>query len=75
MIAPTHIGNKLLVDDTPYKSMFDEQYNAIILESFDGFCGEDHYFLGNVFPYLEFLHFFQNNVFECSHVNGSQKQL
>jgi hypothetical protein len=29
-----HVGNMLLVDDTPYKNMFNIPYNAIFLESF-----------------------------------------
>jgi hypothetical protein len=36
--------------------MFNGPYNAIFLESFDGFCGEDQYLLGSVLPYLENLH-------------------
>jgi len=34
-----HIGNMLLVDDTPYKNMFNSLYNAIFLESFTTFMG------------------------------------
>jgi hypothetical protein len=36
-----HIGNTLLIDDTPYKCMFNGLYSAIFLESFDGHHGED----------------------------------
>jgi hypothetical protein len=35
----THIGNMLLVDDTPYKNMFNNSYNAIFLESITAFLG------------------------------------
>jgi hypothetical protein len=37
----THVGNTLLIDDMPYKSMFNGPYNAIFLESFDNHCGEN----------------------------------
>lgn len=33
----THVGNTLLVDDTPYKNMFTETFNAIFLQSFHNF--------------------------------------
>ncbi len=36
-----HIGNMLLIDDMPYKNMFNGLYNAIFLKSFHGLCGED----------------------------------
>jgi hypothetical protein len=49
----THARNTLLVDNTPYKNMFNGPYNAIFLDSFDGHCEKDHYLLGSVFPYLE----------------------
>jgi hypothetical protein len=46
----------------PYKSMFNNLYNAVFLESFDGLRGEDQYLLGFVFPYLENLHSFRYDV-------------
>jgi hypothetical protein len=49
--------NTLLIDDIPYKNMFNGPYNAIFLESFDSLRGEDHYVLGIVLFYLESLHF------------------
>jgi len=52
----------LLVDDMLYKSMFNDLYSAIFLESFDGLHGDDHYLLGFIFPYLENLHSFGYNV-------------
>jgi hypothetical protein len=36
-----HIGDTLFIDDTPYKSMFNNTYSTIFLESFDGIRGED----------------------------------
>ncbi len=57
-----HIGNMLLVDDTPYKNMFNGLYNAIFLESFNDLHGEDRYLLGFVLPYLENLHSFEYDV-------------
>ncbi len=35
----THVGNMLLVKDTPYKDMFNDSYSAIFLESFMAFMG------------------------------------
>ncbi len=40
------------------QNMFNGPYNAIFWDSVDGRCGEDHYLLGFVFPYLENLHSF-----------------
>jgi hypothetical protein len=57
-----HVGNTLFVDDTPYKSMFNGLYSAIILESFHDHHGEDQYLLGIVFLYLENLHSSRYNV-------------
>jgi len=37
----THLGNTLLVDDMPYKSMFNVPYNPIFLELFHDHHGED----------------------------------
>jgi hypothetical protein len=58
----THAGNTLLVNNMPYKNMFNGPYSAIFLDSFDGCCGEDQYLLGCVFLYLENLHSFGYNV-------------
>ncbi len=52
----------LLINNMPYKSMFNDSYNAIFLESFDNTCGEDQYLLGFVFPYLENFHLFGYGV-------------
>lgn len=57
MYPYTYVGNTLLVNNAPYKSMFNELYNAIFLEfNFDDLHGEDNYLLGHVLPYLEFFH-------------------
>jgi len=58
----THAGNTLLIDDVPYKIMFNSSYSAIFLESFGGVCGENWYFLGFVLPYFENLHSSGYNV-------------
>jgi len=49
MFSYTHVSNMLFLDNMPYKSMFNDLYNAIFLESFDGLGGEDRYLLGFVF--------------------------
>jgi hypothetical protein len=67
----THAGNTLLINDAPYKSMFNNLYSATFLESFDGLHGEDQCLLGFVLPYLENLDssrydvptFFEHNPF------------
>jgi hypothetical protein len=46
----------LLLDDMPFKSMFNDSYSAIFLELFDNLRGEDQYLLRSIFPYLENLH-------------------
>jgi hypothetical protein len=58
----THVVNTLLVDDIPYKSMFDGSYNVIFMETFDSFHGEDKYLMGIVFPYLKSFHFSRYGV-------------
>jgi hypothetical protein len=57
-----HTNNTLLIDDMTYKSMFNAPYSAIFWESFDSLRGDDHYVLGTIFLYLEFLHFFEYGV-------------
>jgi hypothetical protein len=46
-----HVNNMLLVDDMPYKSMFNNSYNAIFVKSFDDLRKEDQYLLGFVLLY------------------------
>jgi hypothetical protein len=57
-----HVGNTFLIDNTPYKNMFNDPYNDIFLDSFDGRCGENHYLLGSVFLYFENLHSFGYDI-------------
>jgi len=47
--------NTLLVDNTPYKSLFNEPLNVIFIETFKSFDIDDNYMLGVFFPYLEVL--------------------
>jgi hypothetical protein len=61
-----HVGNTLLVNNNPYKNMFNGFYNAIFLESFDSLRGEDNYLLGNILLYLKSLHFLRYGV--CTYV-------
>ncbi len=56
MFRYIHISNLLPVDDTPYKTMFNDMYNAMFLEYFDSRGGDDHYLLKFVLPYLENIH-------------------
>jgi hypothetical protein len=58
MYPYTHGGNTLLIDE----NMFNEPYNAIFWSIFDCLHGKDHYLLGIIFSYLEFLYFL-NMVF------------
>ncbi len=51
-----YVGNTLLIDDTPYKSMFNGPYTAIFEKSFDGYGRDDNYLLHIILPYLEYLH-------------------
>jgi hypothetical protein len=41
-----HASNMLFIDNTPYKSVFNDLYNAIFLELFDDACRENRYLLG-----------------------------
>jgi len=56
MFPYIHVGNTLLLDNTPYKSMFNCSYHAIFLELFNSFHGDNQYLLGFILPYLENLH-------------------
>lgn len=53
-----HVGNTLLVDDTPYKSLFNGPFNAIYVKSFEKFGRDDNYLLGTILPYMENSSFF-----------------
>jgi hypothetical protein len=61
-LHPHFVVVMVFIDDIPYKSMFNDSYNAIFLESFDGHCGEDQYLLRFVFFYLEIFHLSKYNV-------------
>jgi hypothetical protein len=48
----------LLIDDTPYKSIFNDSCSAIFLELFEGAHNNGDYLLSIVFPYLVSFHLF-----------------
>jgi hypothetical protein len=52
----THVGNTLLVDDTLYKNMFNEPFNAIFLQSFHNSNKDDNYLLWVILLYLKPFH-------------------
>jgi hypothetical protein len=52
----TNYENTLLVDDTPYKNLFNPPFNAIFLEMFYESLIDNDYLFGIVFPYLEASH-------------------
>jgi len=58
----THVGNTLLVDDTPYKSIFNDLCTGILLELFEGACNDGDYLFSTVFPYLVSFHSYGFNV-------------
>jgi hypothetical protein len=57
-----HVGNTLLVDDTPYTSLFNGSFNVICVETFEKSRRDDNYLLGTVFTYME-IFIFWNLVF------------
>ncbi len=62
-----------MVDDTPRKSLFNEPFNAIFVETFQNFDIGNNYMLGVLFPYLEVLSgpcFVEDNLFgSMTHIN------
>ncbi len=52
----THVGNTLLVDDTPYKNTFNEPFKALFLESFHNSNKDDNYLLWVFFFNLKPFH-------------------
>ncbi len=54
----TKYENTLLVNDMPYKSLFNLPFNAIFLETFYKSQVDGDYLLKTVFLYLEALHSF-----------------
>jgi hypothetical protein len=57
-----HAKNTLLVDDVPYKSIFNDSYCVIFLELFEDSCSDGDYLFSIVLPYLVSLHSFGFNV-------------
>ncbi len=53
----THLGNTLLLNDTPYKTYLNPPFNAIFVEFYEDLPKEDNYLMKIFFPYLEFLHY------------------
>jgi hypothetical protein len=45
------VENTLLIDNTPYKSLFNEPYNVIFVETYDSSIGDNNnYLLGIIMP-------------------------
>jgi hypothetical protein len=65
MFPYIHANSTLLIDDAPYKSMFNNLYSAIFFKSFDNIHGKDQCLLGSILPYLENLDSFGYNVPPC----------
>jgi hypothetical protein len=59
----------LLVDDTPYKSLFNGPFNAIYVKTFEKFGRDDNYLLGTILLYMEILHFLELSVPTFFHDN------
>ncbi len=51
-----HLGNTLLVDDTPYTTCLNLPFNAIFVESYEYAPKEDNYLMKTFLLYLKFLH-------------------
>ncbi len=49
----THLGNTLLVDDTPCKTCLNLPFNAIFVESYEYVPKEDNYLMKILFPYFK----------------------
>jgi hypothetical protein len=58
----TYVGNNLLVDDTPYKFIFNDLCSAIFLESFEGVSSNGDYLFSTILPCLVSLHSFRFNA-------------
>jgi hypothetical protein len=52
----THVGNTLLIDDTPYKFIFNDSCSVIFLELFECEHSDGDYLLSTVLPYLVLFH-------------------
>jgi len=53
-----HLGNTLLVDNTPYKTYQNPPFNVIFIESYKEVLKEDSYFPRILLLYLKFFHYF-----------------
>jgi len=53
-----HIGNTLLVDDTPYKTCLNPPYNAIFVEYYEYAPKKIKNLMKTFLPYLKFFHYF-----------------
>jgi len=63
MYLNTHLGNTLLVNDTPYRIYLNPPFNAIFVESYEDLPKEDSYFMKIFLLYLELnLHYSRLNV-------------
>ncbi len=49
----THLGNTLLVNDTPYRTYMNPPSNAIFVESYEYMPKEDNYVMKTLLPYLK----------------------
>jgi len=58
----THLGNTLLVEDMPYIMCLNSHFNAMFVESYEDLPKEDNYFMKNLLPYLQFIHYFRFSV-------------
>jgi len=52
-----HLGNTLLVDNTPYKTCLNSPSNAVFVESYEYTPKKDNYLMKTLFLYLKFLHY------------------
>ncbi len=57
MYPSTHLGNTLLVDDTPYRTCQNLPFNVIFIKYHEDVPKEDNYFLKAFLPYLKFFHY------------------
>jgi hypothetical protein len=58
----THLGNTLLVDDTPHKTCLNPPFNVIYVKSYEDMPKEENYFMKTLLMYLKFFHYSRLNV-------------
>jgi hypothetical protein len=51
-----HLGNTLLVNNTPYRTYLNPSFNAIFVEFYEYAPKEDSYLTKTFLPYLKFIH-------------------